>query len=145
MNMEPTYLNQATSSTLYCANVVEAQLDGPNMEKAAIPTSRKSGPTMMHDIHVRMSDARENINCKFAMNMDNLLALLEAENSQHADKYKKLEEIYERKIVELKEDNEKKLELMRKEFVNKRANLAEDTLRKILEKLPPKVARMVLT
>ncbi|GJQ93784.1 transposase, Ptta/En/Spm [Tanacetum coccineum] len=43
--------------------LVEAQLDGPNMEKSAIPTSRKRGPTMMHAIHVRMSDARENINC----------------------------------------------------------------------------------
>ncbi|GJZ23735.1 putative reverse transcriptase domain-containing protein [Tanacetum coccineum] len=35
-------------------------------------------------------------------------------------KYRKLEEVYERKIVELKEDNEKKLELMRKEFVDER-------------------------
>ncbi|GJU86566.1 transposase, Ptta/En/Spm [Tanacetum coccineum] len=69
---------------------------------------------------------------------------LEAENGQHADKYRKLEEVYERKIVELKED-EKKLELMRKEFVNERANLVEDTVRKILEKLPPEVARLVLT
>ncbi|GJT37722.1 transposase, Ptta/En/Spm [Tanacetum coccineum] len=43
--------------------LVEAQLDGPNMEKAAILTSRKRGPTMMHGIHVRMSNARENINC----------------------------------------------------------------------------------
>ncbi|GJS04170.1 hypothetical protein Tco_0320678 [Tanacetum coccineum] len=70
---------------------------------------------------------------------------LEAENGQHDEKYRKLEEVYERKIVELKEDNEKKLELMRKEFVDERANLVEDTVRKILEKLPPKVARMVLT
>ncbi|GKA94998.1 transposase, Ptta/En/Spm [Tanacetum coccineum] len=67
-----------------------------------------------------------------------------AENGQHDDKYRKLEEVYERKIVELKEDNEKKLELMRKEFVDERANLVEDTMRKILEKLPPEVARMVL-
>ncbi|GJY82103.1 hypothetical protein Tco_0494854 [Tanacetum coccineum] len=60
-------------------------------------------------------------------------------------KLRKLEEVYERKIVELKEDNEKKLQLMRKEFVNERANLVEDAVRKILEKLPPEVARMVLT
>ncbi|GJV58854.1 hypothetical protein Tco_1464954 [Tanacetum coccineum] len=70
---------------------------------------------------------------------------LEAENGQHDDKYRKLEEVYERKIVELKEDNEKKLELIRKEFVDEHANLVEDTVQKILEKLPPKVARMVLT
>ncbi|GJT38186.1 hypothetical protein Tco_0938051 [Tanacetum coccineum] len=70
---------------------------------------------------------------------------LEAENGQHADKYRKLEEVYEWKNVELKEENEKKLELMRKEFVNERANLVEDTMRKILEKLPPEVARMVIT
>ncbi|GKF61772.1 hypothetical protein Tco_0181826, partial [Tanacetum coccineum] len=68
---------------------------------------------------------------------------LEAENGQHADR--KLEEVYERKIVELKEDNEKKLELTRKEIVNERANLVEDMVRKILEKLSPAVARMVLT
>ncbi|GJT38181.1 hypothetical protein Tco_0938046 [Tanacetum coccineum] len=70
---------------------------------------------------------------------------LEAENGQHADKYRKLKEVYEWKNVELKEENEKKLELMRKEFVNERANLVEDTMRKILEKLPPEVARMVIT
>ncbi|GKD96733.1 hypothetical protein Tco_1380630 [Tanacetum coccineum] len=69
---------------------------------------------------------------------------LESKNGQHDDKYRKIEEVYERKIVELKEDNEKKLELMRKEFVDESANLVEDMVRKILEKLPPEVARMVL-
>ncbi|GKA03604.1 hypothetical protein Tco_0676385 [Tanacetum coccineum] len=59
--------------------------------------------------------------------------------------WNKKEVVYERKIVELKEDNEKKIELMRKEFINEHANLVEDTMRKILEKLPPEVACMVLT
>ncbi|GJR73854.1 hypothetical protein Tco_0086219 [Tanacetum coccineum] len=173
----------------------------------------------MHGIHVRMSDARENINCneygppvgpvteekdtvgKFSQFF---LLLLIKKLHLHKDKYilpedakswvlksigacwrgykcrikkkhfykfkdtrtrwnnrpksipqkefaqlltlwNKKEVVYERKIVELKEDNEKKIELMRKEFVNEHANLVEDTLQKILEKLPPEVARMVLT
>nr|GEV45208.1 hypothetical protein [Tanacetum cinerariifolium] len=70
---------------------------------------------------------------------------LEAENGQHADKCRKLEDVYEQKIVELNENNEKRLELMRNELGNEHANLVEDNVRKTLEKLPPEVAYMVLT
>ncbi|GJW34303.1 hypothetical protein Tco_0054335 [Tanacetum coccineum] len=56
---------------------------------------------------------------------------LEAENGQHDDKYRKLDEVYELKIVELKEDNEKKLELIRKEFVVTRDEFMFTTIRVI--------------
>ena len=70
---------------------------------------------------------------------------LKGDNGQHDDRHRKLEEVYERKIIELEEDNEKRLELMRKELSNERDKLVEDAVRKILEKLPPEVARRVLT
>ncbi|PWA67428.1 transposase, Ptta/En/Spm [Artemisia annua] len=70
---------------------------------------------------------------------------LEGDNGQHDDSHRKLAEVYEQQIVELKEDNEKRLELMRKELSNERDKLVEEAVRKILEKLPPEVARRVLT
>ncbi|PWA36533.1 transposase, Ptta/En/Spm [Artemisia annua] len=68
-----------------------------------------------------------------------------SEGDNGDDRHTKLVEVYERKIVELKEDNEKRLELMRKELSNERDKLVEDAVRKILEKLPLEVARRVLT
>lgn len=43
---------------------VEEQHDGPDLQKkAAISTTKKRGPTMMHAVHVRGFDARETIVC----------------------------------------------------------------------------------
>ncbi|PWA47490.1 hypothetical protein CTI12_AA497080 [Artemisia annua] len=146
---------------------VEAQLDGPNMEKAVSfeqmknykPPENESSPTdpflavmnKEYDGYRRLfgrgvtNTLIKKVQASGSSNMapsdivQSSTTGLECDNGD--DRHTKLVEVYERKIIELNEDNEKRLELMRKELSNERDKLVEDAVRKILEKLPPEVAR----
>ena len=69
--------------------------------------------------------------------MESLKANVEAEISQLTDMRKELKEDHERKKAEL--------EAMQKDIDNQRDKLVEDVMQKLIEKLPPVVAREFLT
>ncbi|PWA33009.1 Rho GTPase [Artemisia annua] len=75
-------------------------------------------------------------------------AAIEAEKTQLVKMRKDIAEDHERKKLELANEHERnkaEQEAMRKEIDDHRDKLVEDAVRKLIEKLPPQVAREFLT